>query len=474
MRKKFEICAILILFLNLFPDNPEKILTPDSENSIVAKMNGEAVKEFEVFGYPASVKERKQLSIEERNRTIYNYIFERILQTEGNVTDVLNSEDYKGNYDNLISKNSVEYLRQSLLNEKFFNKKAVEKHYKTDKQKFSKNGVRNDELIIADLKKIKDKEIKKFVKDYLDKLKKDNNVRYRNEIFTEISKIKAKDPEEFSEKLKEIGLTKELIAYEDQQVQVNQLYNQIKEIKPYHLGSLSDIETLKAMIDGRILNSLLIKEARKKGIRENKTVIEQTKEQLKYFVGRKYIEILTSDDKFIPTKDEMIDYYIAHKNEESLKSKRKMWVFEIFREYSNKDSIDNNDKIQVAIELENIRQKIIKGDDFEKYAKFYPRPHTKDGELGFIFETDHAMVGKTAAKMNEGDISDLIIQEKAISVIKVTKVQEPMLYKFEYVEEIIKRNLIEMKREKFLENLRNELFKKYRVELVGNNTGETK
>jgi len=465
---------ISFLILSLPVVNFADILTPFSDNIHIAKINGEIIKEYDVFGYPASVKDRKKLTETERQKLISDYIFNRILQTEGSVPEVLNSEDYKENFDALLSKNAVDRFRQSLLNERFFNKKMIEKHYNSNKEKFSENGVRKDELVIADIKKSKEKEITKFIKDYLEKLIKENNVKYNEDMFLQISKIDAKDVDEFSEKLKTIGLTKELISFEKQRIEVNQLYNQIKQIKPYHIKSLSDTGVLKNLVDGKILNSLLVMKAKKEGMTGNKTVIEKTKDQMKYFVAKRYNEILTSDSKFVPTKDEMIDYYISHKNDEELKSKRKMWVFEIFKEYNNKDNKEDNDKVKVAIELENIRQKILNGDEFEKYAKFYPRPHSKDGELGFIFETDHAMIGKTASKMKEGEISDLIVQEKAISVIKVTKVQESMLYKFEYVEEIIKRNLIVIKRDKFLEDYRKDLFNKYKVEMIVNNSEEKK
>lgn len=466
--------SILIFILSIPYVSFSETLTPYSDNIQVAKINQDIIKEYDVFGYPASVKDRKILKDEERQEVISDYIFNRILQTEGNVKEVLNSDEYKENYDALLSKNAVEYFRQSLLNERFFNQKQIDSQYRLDREKYSKNGLRDNELILSDLKKMKEKEIKIFMKDFLDKVKKDNKVTYNDSLFFLISQIKAKDTEEFSEKVKEFGLNNEMIKHGKQSIPLIQLYNQIKQIKPYHLKSLSDPEILKNLVDGKILNSLLIINAQKEGFLKNKTVIEQTKDQMKYFVAKRYNEILTSDSKFIPTKDEMIDYYIAHKNDEELKSKRKMWVFEIFKEYNNEDSIESNDKIKIAIELENIRQTILKGDEFEKYAKFYPRPHTKDGELGFVFETDHAMIGKTAAKMKEGEISDLIIQEKAISVIKVTKVQESMLYKFEYVEEIIKKNLIGMKRDKFLEEYKKELFKKYKVEMIVNNPEEKK
>ena len=213
---------------------------------------------------------------------------------------------------------------------------------------------------------------------------------------------------------------------------------------------------------------IIIINNKKRGCFKNDDVIKETEDQMRYLAARIYRDVIYSDDKFIPTKDEMIDYYIENKNDSTLWSRRKMWVFEIFKEYNNEDDIKENDKINVAIELENIRQKILSGEEFEKYAKFYPRPYSKDGELGFIFEDDHAMIGKTASEMNEGDISDLIIQKKAISIIKVTQVQEPMLYKFEYVEEIIKRRLVSLKKDEFKDRHKNELFQKYKVKIKNN------
>ncbi|HQO09196.1 MAG TPA: peptidylprolyl isomerase [Clostridiales bacterium] len=471
-------CFVLI-FMSLFflisaAENESMILTPGTENIEVAKFNGKILKEFDVFGYPAAVRDRKKLSEAERKKLIEDYIMKLILQIESDVPEVINSEDYKKAYGSLVQKNAAEFMREEMIREKFFNKKALDGHYKKDPDKFKADGKRSDELIIKDLKIVKEKEIQKFIKDYLKKLVRDKKVEYNDKLFDEISKIKFKDQADFLEKIKSKNLNAELVKYKDKTVYLRHLYDQIQQVKPYHLKNLSDPEILKSLIDGSILNSLLTEKANEKWLEQNPEVIRMTKEQMKYFSGEKYLEILTAESRFIPTKDEMIDYYIAHKDDDELKSKRKMWVFEIFKEYNNADSIKENDKIQVAIELENIRQKTLTGEEFEKYAKFYPRPYSKDGELGFIFETDNAMVGKTAAKMNAGDISDLIIQEKAISIIKVTKVQEPMLYKFEYVEDIIKRNLIEIKRSEFLNNYKNDMLKKYGTEIFKTEQQEKK
>jgi len=476
MRVFFRFVLVTVIFiLTLLQAQDTELLTPFSDNIPLVVVKGDTIREYSIFGYPSSVKERRKLSVSERQKIINEYIFNLLLQTEGDIPEVINSEEYKKNYNELVSKNAVERLKEILIEENFLTEKKISAYYKENKSKYpdfkSEEGRKK---VISDIRKQKDPEIKKYISDYLDKLKKENNVVYTDELFKEVAAIKAKDSEEFSESVKKIGINKELIKCGDQTVQLRHLYDQIRLVKPYHIQSLSDIKILKAMAEGKMLNSLLKKKAEIKGLFRNESVIGQTKEQLKYFIAGKYKEIISSDSKFIPTKEEMIEYYIAHKDDEELKSKRKMWVFEIFKFYNNSDEREDNDKIKVAIELENIRQKILNGEEFEKYAKFYPRPHTKDGELGFVFETDHALIGKTAAKMNEGDISDLIIQEKAISIIKVTKVQESMLYKFEYVEEIVKKNLIETKRESFLENYRKELFKKYKVDLIAKNEEEKK
>jgi len=418
------------------------VLTPGAENKDLAMIDGENITEFQVFGYP-SMRSRQYLNADERTDIIEKYIFEIILQKEGKIPSVLNSEDYKKNYRSLIEKNAAMKLKEDLINNRF---NSVES---------SKKDNTNDTG-----------EVKQFIENYIDSILNVFNVRFNDSLFVKISMLKTASVEELAEKIQSEYPNKVLISWNGNNMVTNDLVRAVKKVKPYHLKNLNDAKILRRLIDGSIINSILTLEAEKQGYMENPEVIRETEEQIKYLIPKKYLDIISSEDKFVPTKDEMIDYYIENKDDRSLWSRRKMWVYEIFKEYNNEDSDKTNDKINVAIELENIRQKVLNGEEFEKYAKFYPRPHTKDGELGFVFEDDYAMIGKEAFKMNSGDISDLIIQQKAISVIKVTQVQEPMLYKFDYVENIIRKKLTDSKRELFLENYKNELFKKYKVKIL--------
>ena len=461
--------SALILLTVCSAYSKDGILTPFTDNSEVAKIGDDPVTEYQVFGFPASVRDRKIMSYAERSKIIEDYIYELLLQKESKIPSVLNTGEYKKNYEALLKKNSAMKLKDDLIMNNFLSPDRIESYRVQNKEKLGKLKISVNETEITELiKKEKYQEIRSYLDKYIDSLILCNNVIYNEDVFTRISSIESKSTEELIEKIKKSIPDQILVTWNEEIVRSKELLDRMKDVKPWRMKDLSNPKILKRLVDGSIINSILSSEAEKKGYFNREDVIKETQDQMKYLASRIYRDMIYSDGNFIPTKEEMIDYYIENKDDRTLWSRRKMWVFEIFKEYNNEDDIQENDKINVAIELENIRQKILSGEEFEKYAKFYPRPYSKDGELGFIFEDDHAMVGKTASKMNAGDISDLIIQKKAISIIKVTQVQEPMLYKFDYVEEIVKRALISLKKEKFTETHKNELFSKYDVKLTNN------
>ncbi|MBN2856925.1 MAG: peptidylprolyl isomerase [Candidatus Delongbacteria bacterium] len=455
----------------------ESMLTPFRENIPLAVVSGDTITEYQVFGYPSTSLNRREISFSERKEDIDNYIIAQILQKEGDKPTIRNSEDYKRNYSKLLSKNSAEYLREKLINEEFITPSMIEEHRSRNMgdSHYASSEESELESMISEIRNAKKQQINNFIRSYLDSLIQAYKVEYNEEFFTKVSSLKAESSEEFAESLLPYGLNTVIVSYGERTVTVKKLYDDVKNIKPYHINHLSSVSVLKSMTDGDILNSILVKEAEKRGIPSTDYVKQKTEDQMKYFIASRYKDVLLADANFVPEKEEVLDYYINNKDDRSLWSRRKMWVYEIFRSYDNSDEIEENDKIKVAIELENIRQKIISGEEeFEKYAKFYSRPGNKDGVLGYIFEDDYAMIGKTAFKMNSGEISDLIIQEKAISVIKVDKVQEPALYKFDYVEELIKRRLIDEKKRQFFHNYKKDLFKKYKVEYISSTNGVLK
>lgn len=462
--------SAIVIFITISCSYSETLLTPFRENIPLAVISGDTITEYQVFGYPSTSTSRREISVSERKENIENYILAQILQIEADTPSIKNSEDYKRNYSKLLSRNSAEYLREMIINEKFITPAMISEYQGKNKGSISEASEMGN--MISDIKNAKKQEINIFVRSYLDSLIREYGVKYNDDLYKKVSNIRKKSPEEFAESLLPFGLNTTILTYGERNVTLEKLYEEIKKIKPYQLNHLSSVSVLKSMIDGDILNSILVKEAENQGITSMKYVKEKTENQMKYFIAGKYKDIVLADTNFIPDKEEMIDYYIDNKDDRSLWSRRKMWVYEIFKSFDNNDDVDENDKIKVAIELENIRQKIISDEEeFEKYAKFYSRPGIKDGLLGFIFEDDYAMIGKAAYNMNSGDVSDLIIQEKAISIIKVDKVQEPALYKYDYVEEIIKRRLMGEKKRQFFHDYKKELFKKYEVEYISSTNG---
>lgn len=452
----------------LAPDSVNKtvtILTPGYENIILAKINGVEIREFDVFGIPSISKTRDKMTKSKRNGKIQDYILDTIFQTEGNIAEIKNSQSYKKTYNTISKKISVDQYRDDIITEEFLSEDKVKQYYESNKDKYP-SGFEQIDRIKEDLIKTKKKDIGLHIKKILDSLKKYHNVKYDEELFTKISHIKIADPVEFADSLMRMGSKTVLVSYGKQISTVGILAKVVKDMKPYHMANLKKVSVLKSLVEGKILNELLATIADSKGYLKDSRVVSNSNDKMKYFISSEYKKRIFSPDNLKPTKEELIDYYIEHKDDAELKTKKKMWTYEIFKFYDNKDSIESNDKIKVALELENIRQKILEGESFEKYAKFYSRPNTRDGELGYIYKTDHAMVGKTADQLKVNDVSELIIQEKAISIVKVTEIKEPQLYKFNYVEEIVENRVIDQKRDKLKFELKRKLFEKYKVELI--------
>ena len=440
MIKHFIIFVLLLSVASSFAlVDSVAVLTPGYENITLAKIDGKDIKEFDIFGVPSFSKARNKMSNSKRAGKIQDHILDVIFQTEGNIPEIINSQSYKRTYKLLSRKVAVDLYREDITKKELKNTK-------------------NDPN--------KSKEINLYVTKILDSLKIAHSVNYNEELFRSISKIGISDPNKFADSLLVIGGEKELVVYKGKKARIRDLAVVVKQLKPYHIGNLRKASVLKSLVDGKILNELLVEVARSKGYFKDERVGEKTIDQMKYFVSSEYKKRLFSPNNLKPSKDELIDYYIEHKDDSELKTIRKMWTYEIFKTYDNNDDTESNDKIKVALELENVRQKIIAGESFEKYAKFYARPNTRDGELGYIYRTDHAMIGQTANSLKINEISELIIQKKAISIVKVTEIKEPQLYKFDYVEEIVKNRVIDNKRDKLKNELRRKLFKKYKVELL--------
>ncbi|MCK4978884.1 MAG: hypothetical protein KAS62_00740, partial [Candidatus Delongbacteria bacterium] len=266
---------IVIIFLVFIANNFAStdsvlVLTPGYENIILAKIDGKAIKEFDVFGVPTFAKSRDKITNSKRSGKIQDYILDTIFQTEGNIAEIINSTGYKKTYKLLVEKEAVDRYREDLINKKFPN---------------------NDQS----------KAINLYISKVLDSLKVAHKIVYNEDLFNNISNISIPDPNKFADSLLIIGVKKELITYKNQKSTVRDLARVVRELKPYHMNNLKKIRVLKSLIEGNILNTLLANIAESKGYFEDGKVKERTLNNMKYFVSSEYKKRIFSDEQLKPT-----------------------------------------------------------------------------------------------------------------------------------------------------------------------------
>jgi len=462
---------------NEFPLKKDLITSPGRTNKLVASFKIDSketiqLKEFDVFGLPKYDMKSKKITKQQRFEKIKNKVLDKILINEGKSTDIDKSLSYKNNRDKMMDKNAVIYFYDYRIVDKFVSDKDIKSYYNENRKKFVKD-FDNEKKKIKDLLiGVKREEIGTYAKFYMDSLRTSYKVYYNDSLFDEIiSRFNFNSKQKLIDSISTLSKNETLVKYGKTDLNVSYLISRIEKVKPMNIPLLKKRENaLKYLMDGSIVNELLASEAKKTNIYDLPEINKQSDFEMESYIGSIYKKRLFSENKFFPTGIDVENYYIDNKyKDESLKSKYKAQVYEIIMFYEDNDDDPENDKLKVYAKMETLRQKIINSKEekeFEKYAKFYNRPHSRDGFLGWIFKDDLSLIGETAAKLKEAEISDLIVQKKAISMIKVTKVKEPQVYAIKYVEEIIKQKLMKENRKNYKEKVIGELFTKYQVKII--------
>lgn len=427
------------------------------------------IKEFDVFGKPDVYSLPQMLSKSERENKIREYVFFKQLCIEGEKGSAIKSMDYKNLYKKTIERESAMYLFDFLITPRVVTRDLQLKYYSDNKAKFP-NGFENaQQRIIETLKKNYEKQISALGNKWLDSVSHSYGVEYNDNIFKRVASFNFITKSTLADSLNvfsESELSSAIIVCKkfDRKVTLSYLVKALKEIPPFSIASFRDINKLKAISNGSILNSILTLEAEKNKLTDNPEVIKMTREHLKPNLGIIQESINFADEKYIPSKSEMIKYFNENnQSDKDLWCKRKMKTWEIFKPFDDADQDSTNDKIRIAIELENILQSVKNGEDFEKYARLYHRKMSENGFLFWVFKEDFGLVGETAFNMKAGEVSELIYHPKAISIIKVTEVNESRSYAYEYVEEIIKQKLINSKKKQARMKMQKDFNKKYKV-----------
>ncbi|MBN1254382.1 MAG: peptidylprolyl isomerase [Deltaproteobacteria bacterium] len=194
-----------------------------------------------------------------------------------------------------------------------------------------------------------------------------------------------------------------------------------------------------------ISQELLLQEAKKKGLHENKEILANVA------MFKKGLIINALGEELCLGKDEVSDeeveaYYRSNKKEFVLEQ---VWIRHIL--------------LKTLEEAKEIKKRLLRGEDFitltKQYSIWMPTK-MKGGDLGYI---KRGMVHKSFeeaafALKKQGDLSDIVKTEFGYNIIRLEDKIGPRQLTFPEVQEEIRNNLRKKKREKiltaYLQNLR--------------------
>jgi len=451
----------------------KNIPSPGKKNQLLATfINGKdtvKIKEFDVFGTPSLYSYPEMLNKVEREAKIHSYVFYKQLCIEGEKGEAATSVDYEKMFNNAIKREAAIYMQDFLILPKVVTEDSINTYYLANKAKYPEGPVKARQKLLDILKKKNEKKVNLTAQQWLDSVRTEYGMEYNEELLNRVAKFNFITTSSLTDSLNSLSATDLAAAVItciklDNRVTLAGLVKILKEIPPQHLATFMSVPKLKNLINGPILNQILTAEANKFKLTENPLVIEKTRESLKPALGSIQEKILFVDGNFIPTKNEMVQYFNKNnQTDKDLWCKRKMDVMEVFKPFDDTNNDSTNHKIRVAIEMENILESIKKGEDIDKFARLYHRKMSQYGHLNWIFREDNGLVGETAYTMKTNEVSELIYHPKGISIIKVLRVNEARPYTFDFVEEIIKQKLISSKKESARKKLQADLNKKYKV-----------
>jgi parvulin-like peptidyl-prolyl isomerase len=240
------------------------------------------------------------------------------------------------------------------------------------------------------------------------------------------------------------------------------------EMPEIDLETLKDKDFKKEVIDSFIKHKLLLAEAKKAKISLDKKIIKdvyaklnkgsQSKEPDE--VAEKLMEERLITQKFISTKlketikisdDELMNYY-----KEFIKNKDNKTYYHIFQ-------IVNEDKNKVEEAYRLIRE----GKKFEDIAKeFSSGPEAENGgDMGVVDIENFPPVFDNIKKMKKGELSKIITSEYGYHIFLLKDVVTSEVPSFDEVKDMLYNELIEAKKDQFLEEYLKEIKKNVKVEV---------
>ena len=209
--------------------------------------------------------------------------------------------------------------------------------------------------------------------------------------------------------------------------------------------------TKRSVLDQLISEKFLIQEAKKKGLEQDKDVLEQIKKTTEQILVQSLIE-KEIIEKVKVEDQEALTYYEA--NKDKFITKEQVYLYNILVETEEK--------------AKDILEKLKAGGDFIELAKEYSTGPSADkgGDLGYISKGGLIPEIENAVFALEiGSISDIIKSQYGFHILKVTDKKPEVLKAFEEVKEEIVKTLLSTKQKEAFDNLIVELKSQVTIEI---------
>jgi len=180
-------------------------------------------------------------------------------------------------------------------------------------------------------------------------------------------------------------------------------------------------------------------------------------------IARKYFEKKTANLKI--SESQLKEYY--NKNKEKYKEAEGRHVKHILI-YVPQDA-DNATKEKYLEKANEIREKLLKGAEFEELAKKYSDDtgsKKKGGDLGIIRKGQTIPeFEKEIFKLKPGEISKPIKSPYGYHLVKVEKIIPERIPSFEEVKNLVKQDYMQKKREEIMAQILQKLYKEYQPKI---------
>ncbi len=240
---------------------------------------------------------------------------------------------------------------------------------------------------------------------------------------------------------------------------------QIKSLPPQLQMAIASNPQLKEQFLNRWVDlTLMAIEARKEGYQNRPDVKKRIEDMTNALLAQEYMRKNIADPAKV-SEEELKKYYEAHKSQFVEKEKVKARHI-LIKVPSNANKKEWEAAKKKALE---IRQKLLKGEDFATLAKRYsddPGSKNRGGELGYFQKGQMVPeFEKAAFSLKKGEISKPVKTTFGYHIIQVQDRTKAKEKSFDQVKQEIRQRLLRQKQIKLKDEIIANLKKKYAVEV---------